>query len=340
MILRNYTEKINFDPEKMKILQDRFPSFFQKNKPQSIQVHAAETAFFEVQKSETSGTINPYAGQMKTLRQPPPPEQIQLLYTVREETGEAIYSYSTAMPQALDNSGINFTFGVSSGNIVSFKHGMRLQPNKDTELLYFLYFYCPRFQNGLSPDKGRTYNPTPYLFFVKAEANNTVMSKRVQQGEWIAKIQSLSDEQRRRILTAMFKPVSESDNAFNFNTLFDVMASADTETIQKFNDLVASTSEKTGIEKAVAAPEKPIEEWIHLWIAKEKIKLVEQKSEEFPKTGWFQKAADGEGDQSIWLKTPIHKYVDGISDQRLSLSEYLSIDTNLFEKMKTRWKLD
>jgi len=321
------------ETERMNELKKVFPSFFRKTNPEPVIVHTQEHLFFMAKKSFTSSAINPNADQMVTYKAAPADEHIQLSFYATDSDGVSkLFSYSTKSPDSKDTLGLKFEYGETSGNMWKVGNNTMLYPQRDEELLYFLYYYAPMFSNGKSqnPDEA-----AKYYFFTNEQATVSTYDKRKKEAEWTVKIDAMSADQRLRALKAMFKAYSETDDTANANSLFETMIKATSDQLNTYNEIMAGGSAS---KVAAGAGEKDMAVWIDEWIENEKIVCIAEDTED-KKKGWYWKPKEGEGDQTEWLKSPIPgiKIIDGVVDQRIALSEQLLTNTGLFEKLKTRW---
>lgn len=335
---RNYDKKMEREPEKMKVLKEQFPSFFAEN-PKPVIIHVNDAFMFKVMKSMHKSQIDPNISNMKEYLSPPQPEGVQLSYDIVGEDGRSRrYEYAIQPPQPVlgDLSGKKVEFAFNSGNTQTLQHNKFLNNPADLDLLYFLYFYCPEFTNGASPNKKENGK---YSFYIEEKAQAKQASSIKSDAMLAQELSAFSGSDLARILTGLHLRVSNNSDT-DFNTLFYYLKSADEDQKAVYNDL------KTGLKKSVNKPSDLGEsglilaEEIQKWIDGEKIKIVnpEQVNDDFPKAGWYQKPVDGEGDPTVYNKTIFYKFVDGVSEQRIALEDHLSINTELLKKLRSRWK--
>jgi hypothetical protein len=143
----------------------------------------------------------------------------------------------------------------------------------------------------------------------------------------------------------LFQPVQDNDDA-NFNTLFEYLSKANDQQRQAYEELKSSSkTEQISPFTPIQDPKgdegdlTSLPELVQKWIEDGKLLLVSEPTEEFTKKGWYQKPAkDDFNAEDKFLKTPLPiKFIDAAQDQRLVLMEYLSNNTELFDKLKKRW---
>ena len=335
---RNYDKKMEREESKMKILREQFPSFF-ASPSQPVVIHVNDSFMVKVLKSMHKTQIDPNISNMKEYLAPPQPEDVQLSYDLVGDDGRSRrYEYAIQPPKPVpgDVSGRRLEFDFNSGNTQKLYHNKFLNNPTDLDLLYFLYFYCPEFTNGASPEKK---DNGKYCFYIEEKAQAKQASSIKSDAALAQEIAAFSGADLARILTGLHLRVANNSDT-DFNTLFYYLKSADEDQKVVYNDL------KNGLKKSAQKPSDVGEnglilaEEIQKWIDGEKIKLVSptEVDDYFTKAGWYQKPVDGEGDPTMYNKTIFYKFVEGVNDQRIALEDHLSINSELLKKLRSRWK--
>lgn len=338
---RNYDTRMGLESDKYAQLKAKFPSFFAAN-PKPVVVHVNDAFLVPTMKSMGKSSIDPHQSNMKEYKQPPQSEGVQLTYDIPEKDGIVRYEYSTLppTPPLNDLSGKRLEFDSNSRNVVTLSHNKFLNNPVDLELLYFLYFYCPEFSNGVSPLKR---DNAKYYFFIEEAAQEKQATTIKTEAQLAVDISKLSGDQLERVLTGLHLRVADNADT-NFNTLFYFLKSASTEQKEHYDQLKKGINEPVKSSTEVSSDTGLLlSEEIQQWINNEKMKVVMPKevSDEFSKPGWYWKPMDGDqADPSKYLKTPILglRVDEAIADQRIVLEEQLKVNPDLYNKIKARWK--
>jgi hypothetical protein len=147
MIFINGKKANRLDEDKLALLEKRFPRFFDKQSPKPV------TLFFTAQYKQKGVRGIPGRRVYSQVDLYPPPYGVKCIKNVPNDGGtfdEVVY---TSQTPKIKNGEIKWGMETK----MDIMHGMALYPKKDTEKLYFLYFYSGLFDNGFTANQNAVF---------------------------------------------------------------------------------------------------------------------------------------------------------------------------------------